>query len=379
MSGIYVHIPFCKSRCIYCDFFSTTRVGMVDTYLDALSLESSLRRDTFHDISLPPYDTLYIGGGTPSVLSLNQVERLMSFLRRDYRLKEDAEVTMECNPEDVSMEYLLGLKSLGINRLSYGVQTFDEQRLRFLCRRHDSKKAIDAVEKSHSVGFENISIDLMFGFPGETLELWENDIARAISLGVPHISAYSLMLEPGTRLTKMVHDGFLEPLGEESYLLMYELLVEMLTSSGYEHYEISNFSKRGFSSRHNETYWHGVPYLGLGAGAHSYDGSKVRRWNLSDLDEYIKGLEDSIAYYDDELLSDRDLYNEYVMTRLRTSDGISLKEMKEKFPKDYIDTFVDVMQKYISGGEIIYDGEVAKLSEKGLMLSNYVMSDLFVV
>ena len=379
MSGIYVHIPFCKSRCIYCDFFSTTRVGMVDTYLDALSLESSLRRDTFHDISLPPYDTLYIGGGTPSVLSLNQVERLMSFLRRDYRLKEDAEVTMEYNPEDVSMEYLLGLKSLGINRLSYGVQTFDEQRLRFLCRRHDSKKAIDAVEKSHSVGFENISIDLMFGFPGETLEWWENDIARAISLGVPHISAYSLMLEPGTRLTKMVHDGFLEPLGEESYLLMYELLVEMLTSSGYEHYEISNFSKRGFSSRHNETYWHGVPYLGLGAGAHSYDGSKVRRWNLSDLDEYIKGLEDSIAYYDDELLSDRDLYNEYVMTRLRTSDGISLKEMKEKFPKDYIDTFVDVMQKYISGGEIIYDGEVAKLSEKGLMLSNYVMSDLFVV
>ena len=379
MSGIYVHIPFCKSRCVYCDFFSTTRVGMVDTYLDALSLESSLRRDTFHDISLPPYDTLYIGGGTPSVLSLNQVERLMSFLRRDYILKEDAEVTMECNPEDVSMEYLLGLKSLGINRLSYGVQTFDEQRLQFLCRRHDSKKAIDAVEKSRSVGFENISIDLMFGFPGETLELWENDIDRAISLGVPHISAYSLMLEPGTRLTKMVHDGFLEPLGEESYLLMYELLVEMLTSSGYEHYEISNFSKPGFSSRHNESYWHGVPYLGLGAGAHSYDGAKVRRWNLSDLDEYIKGLEDSIAYYDDELLSDRDLYNEYVMTRLRTSDGISLKEMKEKFPKDYIDTFVDGMQKYISGGEIIYDGEVAKLSEKGLMLSNYVMSDLFVV
>ena len=373
MAGIYVHIPFCMSRCIYCDFFSTTRISIVDQYVDALTAESSRRCDSFHSISSPPYDTLYIGGGTPSVMRLSQVERLMSSLTHDYPLKKDAEITIECNPEDVDKDYIYGLRSIGFNRLSLGVQTFDDNRLNLLCRRHNSFKAIKAVEDSRSAGFDNISIDLIYGFPDETLESWEEDVIQALSLGISHISAYSLMLESGTRLTKMIDDGKLMAASEEDSLRMYETLVNQLTSHGFLHYEISNFCKPGCSSRHNQSYWHGVPYLGLGAGAHSYDGKRIRRWNVSDLDKYLQ-KED---YFESEELSDRDLYNEYVMTRLRTSYGINLSEMKEVFSNEYTNYFEDGIKKFISNGEIINEDGKVRLSKKGVMLSNAVISDLF--
>ena len=380
MAGFYVHIPFCASRCLYCDFFSTTALERRREYVDVLLKEMELRQREKTDYGTGEVETIYIGGGTPSQLRAEELGRIFDAIYAQFRVSENAEVTMECNPEDVDKDFVDRLKSMPVNRVSMGIQTFDDERLRFLCRRHNSEKAVDAVHRLQDEGYENISVDLMFGFPGERITDWEQDLKTAVLLGVPHLSAYSLMYEEGTRLTQLRDSGKITPIDDEQSLSMYTLLIEYTEESGYEHYELSNFSKPGYESRHNTCYWTGVPYIGFGAGAHSYDGRHIRRWNVTSLDKYIKGVSSGGCYYETERLSDKDIYNEYIMTRLRTRNGIDLKEFDCQYGENEEKTlFKEMMKRHVTLGNLAVESGRLRLARKGLFISNSVMSDFFVV
>lgn len=380
MAGVYVHIPFCASRCLYCDFFSTTALERRKEYVDALLKEMELRKGDKTDYGTGEVETIYIGGGTPSQLRAEELGRIFDAVYANFRVSENAEVTIECNPEDVDKCFLDGLRKLPVNRVSMGIKSFDDERLRFLCRRHNSEKAINSVHILQDEGYENISIDLMFGFPGERITDWEQDLRTAVQLGIPHLSAYSLMYEEGTRLTKLRDAGKIIPIADEESLAMYTLLLTYSEKCGYEHYEISNFSKAGYTSRHNNCYWTGVPYIGFGAGAHSYDGKQLRRWNVSSLDSYMKGVNNGESYFENEMLSERDIYNEYIMTRLRTRIGIDLGEFECIYGEDEANAlFKEMMERHISLGNLTTCDGHLRLTRKGLFISDSVMSDFFVV
>lgn len=375
MAGIYIHIPFCRTRCVYCGFFSTTSLSKIDAYVDALCKELSERRNYLRgeDVS-----TIYFGGGTPSQLSIGQIKRILDSIYNINNVRANAELSFEGNPDDLTLPYLHDLHDLGINRLSMGVQSFDDSRLQFLHRRHSSAQAKEAVLNAVDAGFRNISIDLMFGFPLQTVEQWRRDVEMAMSLPIQHLSAYSLMYDDGTPLSAMLERGDIEELDEEVSLQMYKVLVESLTSGGFEHYEISNFCKPGYRSRHNSSYWSGVPYLGVGAGAHSYDGS-TRQYNVESLAEYMASSP-QIA----ESLSKWERYNEFVFTGLRTVEGISLSKLRTEFGNAAYDYCMKNAQKHIDNGMLMFgtpdlDDESLRLSPSGVFVSNDIMSDLMYV
>lgn len=375
MAGIYVHIPFCKTRCIYCGFFSTTSLSMRDAYVDAVCEELGRRSNYLKGEDVK---TIYFGGGTPSQLSVEQIGKILGAIYNIYNVHARAEITLEGNPDDMTPEFLAQIRSLGINRLSMGVQSFDDERLHFLHRRHSASQARTAVEDAIRSGFENISIDLMFGFPKQTLEQWKADVKEAIALPVRHISAYSLMYDEGTVLSTMLDRGDITEIDEELSLEMYKFLVDELKKAGFEHYEISNFCRPGYCSRHNSSYWHGIPYLGVGAGAHSYDGT-TRQYNVDSLTDYLCGAEPEV-----EQLSISELYNEFVFTGLRTSEGISLRELEEKFGKEYYDSCLNSSKKHIDNSTLeIKTNEVGekvlRLTSSGVFISNDIMSDLMIV
>ncbi len=361
MTGIYIHIPFCASRCIYCNFYSTTRRDERQHYVDALCREMELR---------PVNDsiaTLYLGGGTPSQLSPQQLQQLFDRLYIIYKVEDAAEVTIECNPDDVTEDFAGALASLPVNRVSMGVQTFDDQRLRFLHRRHNASQVPIAIDRLRKVGIHNISIDLMYGFPEETLEDWQQDIKAAVKQNVEHLSAYCLSIEEGTPLYKM----HLPAADEEIERQMYELLIDNLTIAGYEHYEISNFARHGFRSRHNSSYWKDVPYIGLGAAAHSYD-LKHRRWNPDDLSIYMKGIEADNPIFEQETLDAVTRYNDRVMLSLRTCEGVSLDALSID-DRRYLLTMA---AKYVKEGLLKQEEGRLFFSRQGLFVSDMVMSDL---
>ena len=367
MAGIYIHVPFCKSRCIYCGFFSTTSLSLRRAYVEALKTELHQRRAFLSD---GPISTIYFGGGTPSLLSVQELESLLSSIYNIYNVESDAEITIEGNPDDLTPDYLASLKRLGINRLSIGVQTFSDARLRFLHRRHDAVQAIVAVHTAQRLGFGNISIDLMFGFPGQTVVDWQDDVSQAIALGVQHISAYSLMYEEGTLLTALLERGEITEVNDEDSRRMYECLINQLSQAGFSHYEISNFAIPGYESRHNSGYWHGVPYLGIGAGAHSYDGLN-RFYNVESLGDYMAGAP-SVR----ESLTPAERYNEYVFTGLRTISGICVGSIQEKFGADKMSYLLHNAQQHLRNGLLVYEDDVLRLTRLGLFVSNDVMSDL---
>lgn len=304
MAGIYIHIPFCESRCIYCDFYSTTSLKWKDDYVDALCKEMELRPAIQALGDNYPIETIYLGGGTPSQLSDGHLQQIFTKLKETYGdlFSKNMEITMECNPDDVTPDFCKTLGKLPVNRVSMGAQTFSDQRLQFLRRRHNTAEVKEAVSLLRKTGIENISIDLMFGFPKENIEDWKYDIQQALQLGVEHISAYSLMYEEGTPLYKMLEQGKIEEIDEELSRNMYDTLVDMLTISGYEHYEISNFAKPGYRSRHNSSYWNETPYIGLGAAAHSYRRAQnqsgnmevTRSWNVNNIQQYINSIHQGI-------------------------------------------------------------------------------------
>ena len=316
-SLLYIHIPFCKSRCVYCGFYSTTGLELRERYVDALCREMEIRGER-NDI-----ETIYLGGGTPSQLSIEQLQRLFIYINK---VKEDAEITIEMNPDDVTAEFASELQQLGVNRVSMGAQTFNDERLRFLHRRHNAKQVHQAVETLRQAGFKNISIDLMYGFPEETLDDWKADIEEALSLDVEHISSYCLMYEEGTPLYQLLEQGKVSEVDEELERQMYYTLKDRLEAAGYEHYEISNFARPGFRSRHNSSYWQGIPYIGIGAAAHSYD-INTRSWNIADIRQYITGIEQGQRLYESETLDEVTRYNDAVTVALRTCEGLDLSKL----------------------------------------------------
>lgn len=366
MSGIYVHIPFCQSRCIYCGFYSTTHMELRQRYVDALCREYHLGRDY---IDLPP-TTIYIGGGTPSVLTERQLEQLFE------TLGGAEEVTLECNPDDVTEEFALLLRRLPVNRVSMGAQTFNDERLRFLHRRHTSEQVALAVERLRRAGIDNISIDLIYGFPGQTLAEWEDDVDKALVLHVEHLSAYALSFEEGTPLHRLMEQGIVKPVDDELSRAMYYSLLDLTAAAGFEHYEISNFALPGRRSRHNSGYWNQTPYLGLGAAAHSYDGQS-RRWNVADVVKYIEGVESGQLNYEGETLDADTRYNELVMTALRTIDGLTLSLLSPT-ERSYC---LSMAARYIDGGLLVHDKEKGRLrlTRDGLFVSDMVIADLMKV
>ena len=387
MAGLYIHIPFCQSRCIYCGFYSTTLMELKEAYVEAVCKETLPCPPREGVKSFGEISTVYLGGGTPSQLSPALLHRLFCHLEESQIIPrligrgkgEGLEIAMECNPDDLTDEYVTVLSNLPINRISMGAQTFSDERLRFLHRRHQARQVDEAVERLRKAGFQNISIDLMFGFPGETLEDWEADIEETLKLQVEHISAYSLMFEEGTRLYKLREEGKVKETDEELYLKMYETLIDRLTAAGYEHYEISNFARPGFRSRHNSSYWDGTPYLGLGAAAHSYDIDS-RWWNISDVREYIRRIQQGESPIEEkEILSKTTRYDDAVMTALRTSRGLYLKDVETSFGQELKEYLMTNALPHLQEGRLTMENNYLRLTRKGLFVSDSVMSDLMYV
>ena len=366
--GVYIHVPFCQSRCIYCDFYSTT-LGeeWKRSYIDSLKREMQLRRAEI-DYSRVP--SLYIGGGTPSQLPTSLLIEMFQAICDNFMLAKDAEVTIEANPDDVTPDWLAALRQTPVNRISMGVQTFSDPLLRFLNRRHTSRQAIEAVHYCQDAGYGNISLDLIYGLPDQTFKDWKRDVQQLLTLDVSHLSAYALSYEDGTVLSKMLQEGRVNETADELSWQMYEYLMDETATAGIEHYEISNFAKPGMRSKHNSSYWDGSPYLGLGPGAHSYNGEGVRRSNNTSLKKYVQAKAD--VPHQDEFLSPQEQYDELVMTRLRTASGLSVNLLTSE-QKDYC---LRMAKPHILNGSLLQEGEVLRLSRKGIFISNSIISDL---
>lgn len=374
MAGIYIHIPFCKSRCIYCGFYSTTLLDLRKKYINAVCREMELRKNYIRE----PFSTIYLGGGTPSLLDEAELTKLFLYINNVYDVDRNAEITMECNPDDITPEFTNMLSRLPINRVSMGAQTFADSRLRLLHRRHNSDEVKHAVKLLREAGIKNISIDLMFGFPDESLSQWKEDISAAMALNVEHISAYSLMYEEDTPLWKMLDTGKVKEIDEELSLTMFKELVCQLTDAGYEHYEISNFARPGYRSRHNSNYWHQVPYIGLGAAAHSFDLNS-RQWNVADLKLYIEEINNGIIPMEREELDNDTTFNDIITTALRTSDGIDLNALETRLGKRYRNTLISAAGKHLEQGLLEIRHDRLRLTSEGIFISDMVMSDLMIV
>ena len=375
MAGIYIHIPFCKQRCSYCAFYSTTLYNIRERYVDALCKEIAMRKEYAGGA---PIETIYLGGGTPSTLSMEQLKRICDTVYAAYQVSPAPEVTIECNPDDLTPDFLAQLKVLPFNRISMGVQSFNDTQLKRLGRRHDAAKARQAVANARTAGYSNISIDLIFALPGSTIDEWEHDLESAIALRPDHLSAYNLTYEEGTPMHRALERGDFTELSEEDNITQFQMLISRLKEAGYRHYEISNFALPGRESRHNSSYWNDTPYIGCGAAAHSYNGTS-RQWNIADIQEYIKGIENGNPVFEIEELTEEERYNDTILTRLRTAEGIPLEWMKKKFGKRLNDYMQSAAEKEIAFGNLKAENGHLSLSEKGIFISDAVIRELIYV
>lgn len=372
MSGIYIHIPFCKSKCTYCDFFRITDFKKIENYILALKKEIDIR---LSKIKNEIFKTIYVGGGTPSILNNEQIEDLFSYLFRYVNIDDVEEFTFECNPDDINVEFVDCLKKIGVNRISFGVQSFNDDVLLKMNRRHNSEQIFNAVELSKSGEIENISIDLIYGFPNMNIDDWKKSIDFFLKLDVDHISAYCLQYEKNSVLTKQVENGILKPKSDDDCNDEFALLSKMLLGEKFEHYEISNFARNNRYSQHNSSYWNGTKYYGFGAAAHSFDGLS-RLWNIDDVDEYCKILSSNCWQPNIEKLSPIDLYNEKVMLGLRTMWGVNVDDIKKMDSKFY-KYFERVASDKVDVGELIKSNDSYIIPENKIMISNSIISDLF--
>ena len=370
-TGLYIHVPFCEKRCVYCSFYSTVHGKEErDAFVRTLTKELAFRHNG------APISTLYFGGGTPSQLDDEEMQSIFSAIHRHCVLSPLAEITFEANPDDISQQKVVHLRQLGVNRISLGVQSFDDRRLSFLNRRHTAQQALDAIDLLRAEGVENISIDLIFGLPGQQLADWNKELAQAFELPITHLSAYSLMYEKGTPLHYARERGAVKECDEETSLSMFQMLCTSAQCAGFEQYEISNFARPGYRSRHNSSYWHGIPYLGLGPGAHSYDGKNCRRVNDYSLRRYMEaGRAKTFADVPHTLekLSADECYDELICTRLRTCEGLSLQEV----PASRRSALLRMARPHIDGGRLELDADNhLRLTASGIFVSDDVMSDL---
>ena len=422
MAGIYIHIPFCNSKCAYCGFYSLPSLKLKERFLEALKTEIEERKDYLkqrshcgldpHSPSLlenhhtPPINTIYLGGGTPSLLSIKEISALLHLIKETYPVGKDPEITLEANPDTLSFEYLEDLRRLGINRLSIGIQSFFDNDLKYLSRRHDSQHAQQCIDWAKQTGFENISIDLIYGLPTSNTEQWNKNLDIFFSYALPHFSAYALTLEPNAILTKQIEQGKVLPINEEDALRDYEILCQRATENGYLHYEISSFCRRGMHSKHNASYWFGTPYIGFGPSAHSFDGTS-RQWNVSSVEQYCKAFSSTsrhcaersnpeeethhldcfvvpppndvkrVQVSEIERLSPEQLYDEYVMLRLRTHWGIDLKWLKREMGERFSSYCERHAQPLVAQGKLSQTREFLYLNDQQMLFADGVAEELF--
>lgn len=379
MSGIYIHIPFCKQACHYCDFHFSTSMKKKYEMVLALAKEIQMRKTELLDSAR--YDkeevveTIYFGGGTPSRLTIADLKLQLDSIYKNYKVVENPEITLEANPDDLSEEYLIELSKIGINRLSIGIQSFFEDDLQLMNRAHNSDEAKKCLEIATQY-FDNISLDLIYGIPGMSNEKWKQNIETALSFGIPHISSYALTVEPKTALNKLIQTGKIDKPKDEVAEEHFQILVETLENNGFIHYELSNFGKENYFSKNNSAYWLGKKYIGIGPSAHSYDGIS-RSWNVSNNSIYLKSLEENKLPNEIEILSKTDRYNEYIMTGLRTIWGVSLDRIEQEFGNQYLDYLQKQAQKFIDDDLLSIQNKILKPTQKGKFLTDGIASDLF--
>ena len=424
MAGIYIHIPFCNSKCAYCGFYSLPSLKLKEQFWEALKAEIVARKDYLKQRShcglapqspsllqshhTPPINTIYFGGGTPSLLSINEIGELLHLIKETYPVAENAEITLEANPDTLSLAYLEGLRQLGVNRLSIGIQSFFDNDLKYLSRRHDSQHARQCIDWAKQAGFSNISIDLIYGLPTSNAEQWNRNLDLFFALDLPHLSAYALTLEPNAILTKQIELGKVHPVNEEDALRDYEILCQRAAENGYLHYEISNFCRRGMHSKHNASYWFGTPYIGFGPSAHSFDGVS-RQWNVSSVERYCEVFSTASRHCEEERRSnpDKELqyldcfvprndakrvqdsvleveqltleqqYDEYVMLRLRTHWGIDLKWLKREMGERFSTYCEQHAQPLIAQGRLSQTREFLYLTDEQMLFADGVAEELF--
>ena len=376
MAGIYIHIPFCNSKCAYCGFYSIPSLKCKREFLETLRQEMVLRKDYLQGA---PISTIYFGGGTPSILSVEELGTILQKIQTLFAVDSDAEITLEANPDTLSLESLQGLRSIGVNRLSIGIQSFFDEDLRYLSRRHDSRHARECLLWAKEAGFDNVSVDLIYGLPTADAAQWNRNLDLFFETGFPHLSAYALTLEPNAILTKQIEMGKALPVNEDDAVRDYEILCRQAKEAGFLHYEISNYCKPGMHSRHNSSYWFGIPYLGLGPSAHSYDG-RSRQWNVSNLERYILSeahpARDAISVTV-ESLSPEQIYDEYVMLRLRTLWGIDLKYLRRKMGDRFADHCERQAQPLIAQGRLSQTREFLYLTDDQMLFADGIAEALF--
>lgn len=374
MAGIYIHIPFCNSKCAYCNFFSLASKSRTDDYVSALREEIVIRNQY---LGTENVKTIYFGGGTPSLLSTKQIGDILETLHENYNIISNPEITLEANPDTIDKEKMISLKKLGINRISVGIQSFNDEDLKYLDRRHDSRHALQVIDDLKSVGFGKLTLDLIYGIPTLTEESWNKNLDIFFSTGISHLSAYALTVEPRTILGQKIEKGILHNVDEEETIRHYNILINRTKEHGFEHYEISNFAKEGCMSKHNSIYWNDEKYLGLGASAHSYDGQS-RQWNVSNLTKYISTDFDSDSYYEKEILTTDDRYNEYVMTSLRTSWGCDIEKISSDYGDAYAEHFLKNIKKHLNSEIILRKGNNFILTDEGMLFADGIAAEVFV-
>lgn len=375
MAGIYIHIPFCRKRCSYCDFYTEVAPQLAQNLVDSLISEITLRKNYLENASIK---TIYFGGGTPSILSKKQFEDIFNTIFNLFTVESNAEITLEANPDDLSEQYLNELSTLPFNRISIGIQSFDDTDLNRINRRHTGNEAIIAVKNAQKAGFQNISIDLIYGLPYQTLDLWEKQLNIALDLNIQHISAYGLTYEEGTSLWMQREKGKITATDDDTMNKMYERLLELSTSNGFEAYEISNFSIPGYRSKHNSAYWNQEPYLGIGPSAHSYNIDS-RQWNISSIKKYIEAINNGLRYFENETLSFYDKYNDYIMVSLRTAEGIDLTKIETLFGKNMLEYCMKNIQQFLDSNKVKQVENALILTTKGVEISNIILIQLMKV
>lgn len=371
MAGIYLHIPFCRKLCYYCDFYHVISKDDNSLFISALKKEADLRSNYLAGNTV---STIYLGGGTPSVLTVKEIGSVLDHLRNCFSVDKEYEITIELNPDDVTIDYLKGLADTGINRVSLGVQSWRDEDLKMMNRRHTAAQAHDALVNLSEAGFSNISVDLIYGIPGMETGEWASSLDKTLSFDIKHLSAYHLTIEPGTVFNRMKEKGSLIEIDEDESTAEFNILLEKTGSAGFINYEISNFGKPGYFSIHNTNYWKQVPYLGLGPSAHSFNGYS-RQWNVKDLKKYIKAINSGQLLFEKEELDIKTKFNEYVMTSLRTMWGIDLEYIEKIFEKEGYDYIVNLSGKFIDYGLMKQDNKNLMLTNQGKMISDNIISE----
>ncbi len=375
MAGVYIHVPFCKRRCGYCNFYSTTRLGLKDSYLQAIKKELTGRRNYLNN---EPVQTIYFGGGTPSLLEPAEIQQIIGTIKQLHSVAADAEITIEANPDDLTPAYISQLSETDANRLSIGIQSFDDAMLALMNRRHNAQQAIEAVQNCQMAGFSNISVDLIYGLPQMNTDNWRQQLENVVRLGVQHLSAYHLSYEEGTAFGLKLKRGQLTEVSEDESLAQFDTLTDWAQKTGFEHYEISNFALPGFRSQHNSSYWNRTVYLGVGPAAHSYNRT-TRSWNTNNIIEYINGIVSDNCVSETESLSPSDIFNDYVITALRTSSGIDMDYLEREHPRKMVDYLRHQAESFVRDGRLEYTTNHLKLTHSGIFISDEIMEALIVM